>query len=88
MDKTIIVDIEMFANKSKVSFFSPEEGIKPIGSYPIEQLPKLIVLFAYQNEAYNVKIARGKAYAEWFIAGIKEEEIKVYNSNKLEIEFI
>lgn len=53
-----------------------------------EDLPKAIVNFSNETETYKIKINGGKSYVEGLINDIYNEEIKLYNMNRLEIEVI
>lgn len=87
MDNCLLVNINLFSLNHSIILLK-EDSAHSFGLFSYEDLPKAIINYSKDYEAYKVKIAGGKAYAEGLIAGIKEEEIKVYNSNKLEIEVI
>ena len=55
---------------------------------PFHELPIYILNLSRDYENYNIKIFGQSEYAEQVVEGIKEEEIKQYGKNLLNIEII
>ena len=87
MDKYILINLNMFAEESKV-FVADAENLNLIQSYTIEQLPDVITALAYEQDIYKVKIAGDSKFAQFIDYGITTKELFKYNENKIEIEVI
>ena len=88
MDKYIIINVNMFARENQVFIISPEDDIKQIGAYAIEQLPEIISNLAHESDIYNVKIAGGTKYGQLIEYGIETTEMTKYNERKIKVEVI
>lgn len=88
MDKYIIINLNMFAVGNQVFIVAPDEEMKLIGAYTIEQLPEAITQLAHENKIYSVKIAGGSKYAQLVEYGIETSEMIKYNERKIKVEVI
>ena len=88
MDKYIIINVNMFARGNQVFIVVPNEDMKQIGAYTIEQLPEVITNLAHENNIYDVKIAGGTKYSKLLEYGIETTEMINYNERKIKVEVI
>ena len=88
MDKYIIINMNMFARENQVFIVSPNEDMKQVGAYTIEQLPEIITSLAHDNDIYNIKIAGGTKYSQLVEYGIETTEMTKYNERKIKVEVI
>lgn len=88
MDKYIIINVNMFARGNQVFIVVPNEDMKQIGAYTIEQLPEVITNLAHENNIYDVKIAGGTKYSQLLEYGIETTEMINYNERKIKVEVI
>ena len=88
MDKYIIINVNMFTRGNQVFIVAPNEDMKQIGAYTMEQLPEVIANLAHENDIYTVKIAGGTKYSQLLEYGIETTEMLKYNVRKIKIEVI
>ena len=88
MDKYIIINMNMFARENQVFIVSPNEDMKQVGAYTIEQLPEIITSLAHDTNIYHVKIAGSGKYSQLIEFGIGTNEMLKYNERKIEVEVI
>ena len=86
MDKYIIINVNMFARENQVFIIAPNEDMKQIGAYTIEQLPEIISELAHEIDIYDVKIAGGTKYGKLLEYGIETTENLKYNMRKIKVE--
>lgn len=87
MDKYIVVNLNLFTYNHSI-FIIKNKETHSLGNYTLEELPAALLHSCEQENEYNVKISGNKQFIEEFINSIKEEEIKKYSKNKIEIEVI
>ena len=88
MDKYIIINVNMFARGNQVFIVAPNQDMKQIGAYTMEQLPEVITNLAHENNIYDVKIAGGTKYSQLLEYGIETTEMINYNERKIKVEVI
>ena len=88
MDKYIIINVNMFARGSQVFIVVPNQDMKQIGAYTMEQLPEVITNLAHENNIYDVKIAGGTKYSQLLEYGIETTEMLHYKERKINVEVI
>lgn len=88
MDKYIIINVNMFARGNQVFIVVPNQDMKQIGAYTMEQLPEVITNLAHENNIYDVKIAGGTKYSQLLEYGIETTEMINYNERKIKVEVI
>ena len=88
MDKYIIINVNMFARGNQVFIVVPNQDMKQIGTYTMEQLPEVITNLAHENNIYDVKIAGGTKYSQLLEYGIETTEMINYNERKIKVEVI
>ena len=88
MDKYIIINVNMFARGNQVFIVAPNEDMKQIGAYAIEQLPEIVTNLAHENDIYTVKIAGGTKYSQLLEYGIETTEMLHYKERKIKVEVI
>lgn len=87
MDKYIVVNLNLFTYNHSLFVIKDRETHK-IGNYTLEDLPKAVLQACASENEYHVKISGNKDFLADFINVIKEEEIKQYSTNRIEIEVI
>ena len=55
---------------------------------PVKDLPLYIVSFSQNYTSYSVKLVGHPAYAEEFVERIRQEEVRQYSKNIIDIEII
>ena len=88
MDKYIIINVNMFARGNQVFIVVPNQDMKQIGAYTMEQLPEIVTNLAHENNIYDVKIAGGTKYSQLLEYGIETTEMINYNERKIKVEVI
>lgn len=88
MDKYIIINVNMFARGNQVFIVVPNQDMKQIGAYTMEQLPEVVTNLAHENNIYDVKIAGGTKYSQLLEYGIETTEMINYNERKIKVEVI
>lgn len=88
MDKYIVINVNMFARGNQVFIVVPNQDMKQIGAYTMEQLPEVIANLAHENNIYDVKIAGGTKYSQLLEYGIETTEMINYNERKIKVEVI
>ena len=88
MDKYIVINVNMFARGNQVFIVAPNQDMKQIGAYTMEQLPEVITNLAHENNIYDVKIAGGTKYSQLLEYGIETTEMINYNERKIKVEVI
>lgn len=83
----LLINFNLFTLNHNVSLIR-ENSVNTFGYFSLEELPETIVSLCDEYETYQVKLHGVGKYLEILETGIKEEEIKLYNMNKLEIEVI
>ena len=88
MDNFIVINLNMFSNRSQVFIVSAENGMVKQGEYTVEQLPTIVTQLAHESNTYNIKISGNSNYSKLVIYGIEMTEMTKYNENKIQIEVI
>lgn len=88
MDKYIIVNLNMFARENQVFIVAPNEDMKQVGAYTVEELPDVISNLAHETDIYDVKIAGGTKYSQIVEYGVETLEMVKYKERKIKIEVI
>ena len=80
--KTFVCDLNITSDKQIV--FLPD-GIQI--KIPNSDFAKVIVSLVQEYETYDLKLFGNQGYAFKYIDDIKQEEIKQYNKNLIQIEY-
>lgn len=81
MDKTIVVNINMFILQQ--SIYLPNGSIQ-YGL--IHELPDMIPALCYENEVYDVLIRGPEEYSKKLIADVELKEASKYHERKIHIK--
>ena len=88
MDNYIILNMNLFTYENKLFAATADGGVETIGSFTIEELPKIITAYAYDNNIFKVKMTGSEKYSQIIEFGIGMEEMKNYSERKIEVEVI
>ena len=88
MDKYIIIVINLFARNSDIFVSNDTESPSFVGSYTLEELPKIVVDLAHAENVYKVKIAGANKFSQLIEFGIEQNEMTKYSENKIKVEVI
>lgn len=86
-DKYFLINLNLFTMNHSVHLID-KDSANSFGWIDSEKLPKAIVNYSNETGTYKIKINGKKSYAEGLVSDICNEEIRLYNMNKLEIEVI
>lgn len=86
MDKTIVLNINMFSLNQPITILDSNGEIELVKYLTMEEIGSRIPYYAYSYEAYNIKILAQEEYGKKIKNDIESWELNNFNQRKLKVE--